>query len=283
MNVYYGAVLGGLGGLLGWAALGSVFQPESAPALLRPLFEGAVVGAFIGALVGSVEGALNGNLRELWTGLSRSLVLSVPGGAIGLGAGELALQLVGGGLLARAVGWAVFGGAVGIAQGQARRSIQRGIFGAVGGLLGGSAGGLLLEFLAQQGAAVQATTRGIGLVILGALIGALVVMVAEAFVRARVRVVNGRREGREYALDKTETSIGASDGCDIYLPGDPAMRPVHALIRSAGKSVEIVATGGGAVWVNGSAMSARASLKDGDQLLLGSTRLRLQLTRAAKA
>lgn len=279
MNVYYGAILGALGGLIGWATLGSLSQLEQAHALIRALLEGAIVGAFIGALVGSVEGALNGNVRELSTGLFRSLALSAVGGALGLAVGEVALQVIGGGVVARSIGWLSFGAAVGAAQGVVRGSIPRGVYGAIGGLVGGLTGGLLLEFLALQGLELQSVTRAIGLLLLGTLIGALIALVSEAFVHARVRVMNGRREGREYALDKADTTMGAGDSCDIYLPGDPSVRSLHAHFRSASDSVEVTPAGDAPVLVNGHAIRGPAPLKNGDQLQIGSTRLRLLVAR----
>ena len=44
-------------------------------------------------------------------------------------------------------------------------------------------------------------------------------------------VLIGPKEGREYTLDRARTTLGSSDSCDVYLPGDPGIERVHAYIR----------------------------------------------------
>ena len=273
MNVYYNAVLGGLGGLLGWALLGLIIEPQQA--YVRAALQGGLAGALIGGLVGCVAGALNGNRRQLLRGLMSGMALGTVGGALGLVGGEVALQVSGGGLVARALGWGIFGLAIGLGQGYISRSRRRATYGATGGAGGGIIGGLLFEVLAQQSLESQSVTRGIGLVVLGACIGSLLGLVSEAFVRSRLRVMSGAREGREYDLERTETTLGSSDACDVYLPGDPQVQLKHASIRFASNGLTLQrCVPAAVVTVNGvRAGSGSTTIRDGDRLELGQTRV----------
>src|SRR5947209_2613698 len=273
MNIYYNAVLGAMGGLFGWVVLGALIQVESWDVYLRSALQGAVVGSLIGALVGCVEGVLNGNRRQLLRGLQRGSILGLVGGAIGLTAGELALHVIGGGYTARSIGWALFGLMVGVGEGQANRSPRKTRYGALGGMAGGFVGGLLVEAIAQQGAAAQSVIRGLGLVILGACIGSLLAVVSEIFVQARLLVLIGPKEGREYTLDRARTSLGSSDSCDVYLPGDAGIERVHAYIRRDQHGLMVQpASPTASVAVNGQPIPPDGTpLPDGAQLTLGRT------------
>jgi hypothetical protein len=275
MNVYYNATLGALGGLLGWLILGLLPALSALPSLLHATVQGAVVGALIGAFVGSVEGILNVNIRQALRGLLRGVGFGLVGGALGLLLGEVALWLVGGGYAARAIGWGIFGLAVGVGEGRANRSPRKTSYGAIGGLLGGIVGGMLLEALAQISLAYQAEIRGIGLMVLGAAIGSLIALVSEALARARLKVLSGPREGREYDLDRPVTKIGRSDACDVYLPSDRGIESVHAVVRRAGGSLLVTpASPHVALLLNNVTVpSGGSNLADGDRLIVGSTRL----------
>src|SRR5436305_1872033 len=72
---------------------------------------------------------------------------------------------------------------------------------------------------------------GWGFVGLAACIGSLLGVVSEICVQARLLVLIGPKEGREYTLDRARTSVGSSDSCDVYLPGDAGIERVHAYIR----------------------------------------------------
>jgi hypothetical protein len=266
-------VLGGLGGLLGWALLGLIVEPQQA--YLRAALQGGLAGALIGGLVGCVEGALNVNRRQLLRGLLNGLIMGAVGGALGLVGGEVALQLSGGGLVARALGWGIFGMAIGLGEGYVSGSRRRATYGAIGGAGGGIVGGLLFEVLAQQSLESESVTRGVGLVLLGACVGSLFGVVTEAFVRSRLRVISGAREGREYDLEREETTVGSSDSCDVYLPGDPQLQLKHASIRFARNRLTLQrCVPAAVVKINGVlAGGGSTTIRDGDRLELGQTKL----------
>ena len=275
MNIYYNATLGALGGLLGWLVLILVPGLGALPALAQATIQGAVIGALIGALVGIVEGILNVNIRQALRGLVRGTGFGLLGGALGLFLGELALWVVGGGFLARAIGWGLFGLAVGLGEGRASRSPRKTSYGAIGGLLGGLVGGLIFEAVAQASVTYQAETRGLGLMVVGAAIGSLISLVSEVLGRARLKVMTGPREGREYDLDRPETRIGRSDACDVYLPADRRIESVHAVVRRTGGNLLLAPTSPhAALLVNQVPVpSGGRHLSDGDQLLIGDTEL----------
>ena len=93
------------------------------------------------------------------------------GGAIGLVAGEVVIGLLRGGLLGRALSWAVLGLGIGLGQGLADRSRERLIYGLIGGGLGGFVGGFLFEWLRVALGDRADVSQAVGIVILGAGLG----------------------------------------------------------------------------------------------------------------
>lgn len=182
-------------------------------------------------------------------------------------------------------GWLIFGIAVGCAEGITRRSVRALRNAAVGGAIGGLVGGIALVGAGEIGAALSAPTvanvpispqhvgrmgRMIGFVILGACVGLWIVLVERAL-SAMLAVCSGQYEGREIFLDKPEMRIGRNDGLEIYLGGDRSIADHHATIQQEGNA-HIIAESGGKVLVNDSPR-ARCTLKHGDFITLGTTRL----------
>src|SRR5262249_54502942 len=129
-QIYFNAVLGAAGGLLGWLVVTGSFAlpPLSSLAALIPhhfleifvkdALIRLLVGVCIGFAVGSVEGLIaSRSLQRLRRGGGIGAILGALGGAVGVPLGEIVLVLVGGGLWARALGWAVFGAFVGTSDG----------------------------------------------------------------------------------------------------------------------------------------------------------------------
>src|SRR5207253_9002024 len=73
-----------------------------------------------------------------------------------------------------------------------------------------------------------------GLVILGACIGAFSALVQAVFEPASIKVLRGWQEGREYPLLKGENSLGRDEAVDIPLFRDMRVEKRHALIQRAG-------------------------------------------------
>src|SRR5882672_4846692 len=96
MRIYYYAVLGAIGGLVGWQIsnlLGLSFTPSF---YANEIIVGAAIGLSVGLLIGATEGIVTLNpARAVRTGLY-SGPLGLLAGAIGLPLGELLFQWVGG-------------------------------------------------------------------------------------------------------------------------------------------------------------------------------------------
>src|SRR5262249_18431227 len=99
-RIYFNAVFGALGGLLGWM-LFSVFgdKPASEGALTRQLLQdGALVGAGIGYLVVSVEAIRDRSWLRFVRLASYGVVLGAIGGAAGMFLAERVNHLLVGGI-----------------------------------------------------------------------------------------------------------------------------------------------------------------------------------------
>src|SRR5439155_24665670 len=146
---------------------------------------------------------------------------------------ELSFLGVGAGFAGRAIGWMLLGGFIGLAEPLLSRQVNRARYGALGGMAGGLLGGALYEELTQlfltQSDRAQVIVGGIGLILLGACIGALIPLARQAFSRGELRVLNGEQAGLVREVTDS-ASLGRYDGCDLYLP-DPAVAWRHAMVR----------------------------------------------------
>jgi len=176
-------------------------------------------------------------------------------------------------LLARLLGWTLFGALVGSAEGLTRRSLlglrNAVLGGAIGGAMGGLAFALIVRVILPLGYS-DTLGRFLGFVILGACIGLWIVLIERAL-SAILRVRSGRYEGREIFLDRSEMRIGRNETLEIYLGGDPDLRSHHATLRREADGYVLVAEGN-PVQVNGTDVQ-RHSLRHGDLIEVGRTRL----------
>jgi hypothetical protein len=276
-QIYYTAVLGALGGLLGWWAVGSFELSHWNIWLAYPII-GAGLGLFIGGGVASADGAVvkRAPARALRDGLAGALAGAVAG-LLGLLIAELSFLVIGGGFAGRTLGWMLLGGFLGLAEGLLRRHPLRARYGAIGGLAGGAVGGLIYEaltqaFLAQSGP-TQVVVGAVGLTLLGACIGALIPLARQALARAEIRVLNGEQAGlvREVA---DSASVGRYDGCDVYLPDrEVAWRNLLVRRTEGGFQAEVPAeaTSGAQVGAHTLAPGERVALSGGERIRLGAT------------
>src|SRR5262245_6279679 len=124
-RIYFNAVFGGLGGLIGWMLFG-VFGDSSRADHVQALLGGAIIGGSIGYFVVSVEAIRDHALVRFSRLASYGLILGALGGALGMWLGDqvnyLLVERYGArrflvALLARGVGWMVLGMAVGLSEG----------------------------------------------------------------------------------------------------------------------------------------------------------------------
>jgi hypothetical protein len=300
-RIYFNAVFGALGGLLGWMLFGVFGDKTDERYLLQMLLGGAFIGGAIGYFVVSVEAIRDLSLLRFVRLASYGVVLGLAGGALGMVLGDSinfflvarigasrggALHLLAT-MFARGLGWMFLGVAVGISEGIAARSLGKFSYGAVGGAVGGFVGGVLFGLaleLAKQKGEHTSLWEAVGLIILGACIGSLSALVQAVFQPASVKVLRGWQEGREYPLHKTDNLLGRDEHADIALFRDMRVEKRHALIqRDGGRYVFLNHSAPPEfTLVNGEPVAHTRDLHDGDRIQLGNVVLRFQL-RAAQA
>src|SRR5258708_5266412 len=86
-RIYFNAVFGGLGGLLGWMLFG-VFGDKNSTSLGQLLLGGALIGGSIGYFVVSVEAIRDRSLLRFCRLAAYGVVLGAAGGALGMWVGE---------------------------------------------------------------------------------------------------------------------------------------------------------------------------------------------------
>ena len=269
-KMIYGCLVGGWGGFIAWVVLDPVLRIEPSNPTVDALVNGAIVGVCVGGLTSAFLGLMEGSLKRTLRGLTIGLVAGLVGGAAGLVAGELLFQNLGQVPAVRAIGWAVFGVAIGASEGLLSRSWRRLWFGIIGGLTGGILGSLAFllvrEFLTRP-----AFSRALGFTILGALLGLFIGLVPllAGKLGGTLRVVSsGRNEGKEILLDKDLIRIGRDDGGDLGLYGDKNIEFRHAELRREPQGYAVYPVGSASVRVNGVPITGKV-LQKGDRIEIG--------------
>lgn len=298
IRIYYNAVFGGLGGLLGWLLFGQVVDP-SWDWKTQALLGGLLIGAVIGYFVVSVEAILDRSLIRFLRYAAFGVLMGAVGGPLGFFVGDwinyLIVSSVGGGtltavapliVLARGFGWMLFGLALGIGEGIAARSSRKISYGVTGGCLGGFVGGCvfaILMLILSPGDSSYVWGQAIGLIVLGACIGSFTAAVEELFKPAAVKVLRGWQEGREYPIVKPVQVLGRDEGVDILLLRDMKVEKRHAQICWQNGRFFLVNTNAPAITtlVNEVPVPEAVELHDGDRIQLGNVVLKF-LMRAAR-
>jgi len=292
VGLYQKCLLGGLGGLLGWALI-TLFTPAGAEStllvLLRALLTGALIGLAIGGCCGTWEGLFrDGSRQRLIHGAKIGAAVGLAGGAIALVAGELLFAVIGGGFFWRALGWGVFGAGIGTYEGIAKKMPQKLLFGVFGGFLGGLIGGSTYETLANlfgwmgfdRDVAI-AVGGSVGLVLLGMCIGLMMGLVEEILRPAWFTFASGKLEGQTRTLDpkKTVTTIGRTELADICLLGDPSVADEHAQLVYRDNEFIIESVSGELLINRNGRFEPMQSirLQTGDMIQIGSVRARFTL------
>jgi hypothetical protein len=316
-RIYFNAVFGALGGLLGWLLFGVFGQKdiswtpeEEALPLLRRIFftpfgrqllaGGAFIGGAIGYFVVSVEALRDRSLLRFVRLATYGLLLGAVGGAVGMclgneintkfikvllnrGAADWLRLLVS--IFARGSGWLLLGLAVGASEGIAARSLGKFSYGTLGGAIGGFVGGLIYGLAIEMTRIKpeQAILWGaVGLIVLGACIGSLSALVQGVFQPASVKVLRGWQEGREYPLEKADNTLGRDEHADIALFRDMRVEKRHAVIQREGPRYILLNNDAPPDFtrVNDQPVAHTRDLQDGDRIQLGNVVLRFQLRAA---
>jgi hypothetical protein len=273
MRTYYYAVLGAIGGLIGWQLSDLLGLSIVTNLYLSEAIVGAMVGLIIGLFIGIAEGLLTRNFVQAMKSGLFSAMLGMVAGAIGLPLSEFLFQAVGAGMLGRALGWGVFGLLLGLAEGVVGRS--QAWKGMLGGLIGGVLGGILLES-AHTWLADPLTGKAAGLVLLGAAVGAFISLIVVLLSRAWLEITSGKLKGTEFILDKfmraggPTIAIGSSPlKSEIVIP-DPDIAPQHAMLSGDGNTFTLKDMSISGTTINGRKIE-RTQLANGQKIRMGNT------------
>lgn len=275
MRSYYYALLGAIGGLVGWQVSDLIGLSFASNLYLSEALVGALIGLSVGLFIGLTEGALTRNpVQALRSGVFSGL-LGMGAGAIGLPLSEYLFQFVGAGVAGRALGWGIFGLLIGLAEGMVGRT--QAWKGMLGGFIGGALGGILLESV-HNWLQDPLTGKAAGLVLLGASVGAFISLIAVLLSRAWLEVRSGKLKGTEFMLDKFMTkgfpsvAIGSSPlKSEIVLP-DPDIAPQHAMLSGDGMSFNLKDMSLSGTFINNRKIE-RAQLANGQKIRMGNTEL----------
>ncbi|HMP60075.1 MAG TPA: FHA domain-containing protein [Gemmatales bacterium] len=289
-RLYDHALYGALDGLLAWMLFGTLIQPTGTW-WLSALVGGGLIGAAVGGTLVGLGPLLDGTWRRCVRFTAVGTLLGLVGGAVGFWVGEAvhyallpgatapgSVRILGA-LLDRALGWMIFGLAIGMAEGLAMRSVRKMGYGAIGGTLGGLVGGAVfgtLMTLLTPGASAYLWGQMFGLMILAAAIGLCTALVEDVLRPAALRVVRGWREGREHPLLKSVVVVGRDEAADVLLLRDMNVAKRHAIIRQQEERFLLELAEGRPEHTlrNHEPVLDGVELHDGDRLQFGSTVLR---------
>ena len=275
MRTYYYALLGAIGGLVGWQVSDLLGLSFVSSLYLSESLVGALIGLSVGLFIGLTEGALTRNPVQALKSGAFSGLLGLGAGAIGLPLSEFLFQSVGAGVIGRALGWGVFGLLIGLAEGMVGRT--QAWKGVLGGFIGGALGGILLESV-HNWLQDPLTGKAAGLVLLGACVGAFISLIAVLLSRAWLEVKSGKLKGTEFMLDKfmskgfPSIAIGSSPlKSEIVLP-DPDVAPQHAMLSGDGMSFNLKDMSLSGTFINNRKIE-RVQLTNGQRIRMGNTEL----------
>lgn len=275
MRTYFYAILGAIGGLIGWQISGLLGLSFVGNLLVSEMIVGALVGFSVGLFIGITEGLVARNpVQAGKAGLIGGL-LGLVAGTIGLPLSEMIFQIVGAGIFGRALGWGVFGTLLGLAQGIiGQAQVWKG---ALGGFVGGAIGGILLEW-AQRSLQNPMAGKAAGLVLLGASVGLFISLIVVLLSRAWLEVRSGKLKGTEFILDKfmakgfPSIAIGSSPlKSEIVLP-DPDIAPQHAMLQGDGMHFSLKDMSMAGTYIENRKVE-RVQLVNGQRIRMGNTEL----------
>jgi hypothetical protein len=109
-------------------------------------------------------------------------------------------------------------------------------------------------------------SRAVGFGLLGLATGVAIGIVESALKDRWLYVASGPLAGKQFILYKPLTTIGSSQGCDIYLFKDNSILPEHGTIEMRGAQTFLRSNG--PVFVSGAPARQRA-LQSGDLIQIG--------------
>jgi hypothetical protein len=167
--------------------------------------------------------------------------------------------------------WAILGSFLAVAPGVVMRNRKRLLIGLAGGAVGGAIGGVLLDpFSALTG--IPELARLLAMLCIGGITGAATGLFERAARTGWLKVTGGLIAGKQFILYRNPTYIGSAPDCQIYLFRDPKVGRRHAAIHLLqGGRIEIEDLPLGAPTYINRQPIARQRLRNGDQILIGTT------------
>ena len=275
MRTYFYAVLGAIGGLIGWQVSDMLGLSFTSSLYMSEAVVGALVGLCIGLFIGITEGLMTRNIVQALKAGVFSGLLGLVAGSIGLPLSEFLFQSAGAGYFGRALGWGIFGLLIGLAEGVVGKSqVWKGM---LGGLIGGALGGVLLEAVHNL-LKDPLIGKASGLILLGASVGAFISLIVVLLSRAWIEVTSGKLKGTEFILDKflhaggPAIAIGSSAlKSEIVLP-DPDIAPQHAMLTGDGKQFSVKDISLSGTFINNKKIEL-ARLVNGQKIRMGNTEM----------
>lgn len=306
-QVLFRAFACGLAGLVAWlvteprfpdyvsSQFGATGDPRWEPVERSLIW---LFGLLLGGTAGFTHGMVRGGRRAMTVSTILGACLGVVGATIGHGLAGGIFNLfqttnrlfgVDMPMIGRTVAFTAFGLCLGLAIGGIHLT-KRGILtGGLGGLIGGAITGALFDPISYllhgvftpTGPVVQqmeaqgmlpetgAPGRAVMTFGMGLLVGLFTSWAYLATRHAWLRLVLGRNEGKEWAIDSATTTLGRDERATIPLFSDPNVAPHHATIIRQGKVYWLqdagtpVGTG-----LNGQRVNGSAPLQPGDTIQL---------------
>lgn len=288
--IYYSALCGGSAALIGWA-LGRWLAHSGT--ILGQGIKAMFLGLAVACALGLVDAIWSLSRRHLGQIIARMLLAALVGSVGGLLGGMLSQGLydLKSMALFLVLGWMLTGLLIGAAPGAfdllnswlsssdrrgSRRKVRNGILGGVlGGLLGGIVSVLLHqtwnELFAEKPQHLLWSPSALGFLALGICLGLFIGLAQVLLKEAWLRIVEGRRAGRELILSKPHLTIGRAEECDIGLFGDNQVERSHAFLQRMGEEYILTDAGTQAgTFVNGQRIQGPQLLRSGDRIQVGS-------------
>ena len=269
---------------------------------LAAIFWFAITGGIIALMIGAVEGIVCLNLRQavicggigMGIGFAGGLVGTIPAGLVYAVANSMMAEFLDEtvyttindmhGLplfmqvVSRSLAWGTVGMSLALGQGIVRKSKKMIINGLLGGCIGGLLGGLLFDPIAKlSGSEGAELSRCVGFISVGFLAGLLIGLVEQLSKEAWLLMKTGPLAGKQFVVYKSQTTIGSSPRCDIYLFKDRLVGEEHARLVRLGRTYELESLQeSGQTLVNGVEIQKRI-LRSGDLIQIGSTELEYRM------
>lgn len=177
-------------------------------------------------------------------------------------------------IIIRSLGWAIFGGALGLGMNVLRSTRAQRRASLMGGIVGGVLGGLLFDPINRF--LIPSTEQGdvmrlVGLCTIGLCVGIFVALSERLGREGWLRVRTGPLRGKAFILYHNPTIIGASPTANIYLFKDPKVAPEHVALHRVGNGYDLVQSRSDAPVTVNNVPVQRRRLVSGDQITIGDT------------